>query len=53
MSGWYWVAGWGGREVGVVYKNTCETPCDTPEEAKAQAAKYVKQCLARKAPSDK
>lgn len=43
IFGWYWVAGW---DSNVPYKNTCDQPCATPEEAKAQAVKYVQQHLA-------
>ena len=39
---WYWVAGW---DSDVPYKNTCHTPCATPEEAKKQAANYVKRYI--------
>ena len=46
VVGWYWVAGWDGRDLGVPHKNTCGTPCATPDEAKAQAVKYVKLHLA-------
>ena len=43
-DGWYWVAGWSS---GVPQKNTCDTPCATQAEAKAQAMAYVKQHLAK------
>jgi len=42
LKGWYWVAGW--RSC-VPYKNTCDNLCETAEEAKTQAAEYVKQHL--------
>ena len=45
VVGWYWVAGW---DSDVPRKNTCASPCATPEEAKAQAVKYVKHHLANK-----
>lgn len=41
-DGWYWVAGW---ESEVPYKNTCDAPCSTVEEAKAQALDFVKSHL--------
>ncbi len=41
-DGWFWVAGWGS---GVPHKNTCDAPCATVEEAKAQAMAYVKSHL--------
>jgi len=41
--GWYWVAGW---DSNVPTKNACGSPCATPEDAKAQAVKYVKHHLA-------
>ena len=41
-EGWYWVAGWGS---GVPHMNTCDAPCATVEEAKAQALAYVKSHL--------
>lgn len=44
LTGWYWVAGWGS---GVPHKNTCNNPCETPEEAKKQASEYVKAHLSR------
>ena len=43
--GWYWVAGW---DSDVPQKNTCVSPCATPEVAKAQAVKYVKHHLANR-----
>jgi len=42
LTGWYWVAGW---DSDVPYKNTCDDPCDTPEDAKKQASDYVKANL--------
>jgi len=42
LKGWYWVAGWDSDIPG---KNTCGTPCETPEEAKKQALEYVKANL--------
>lgn len=42
VMGWYWVAGW---ESKVPHKNTCESPCATEEEAKAQALAYVREHL--------
>lgn len=42
LSGWYWVAGW---DSSIPHKNTCGTPCETPEEAKKQAAEYVAKHL--------
>lgn len=42
LKGWYWVAGW---SAGIPHKNTCGTPCETPEEAKKQAQEYVKANL--------
>lgn len=44
LAGWYWVAGW---DSGVPHKNTCGSPCPTIEDAKKQAAEYVRQNLAR------
>lgn len=41
-DGWFWVAGW---DSDVPYMNTCEAPCSTVEEAKAQALAYVKSHL--------
>ena len=41
-SGWYWVAGW---DSSIPYKNTCNEPCETQDEAKAQAKNYVKEKL--------
>lgn len=41
-SGWYWVAGW---DSGAPHKNTCNEPCETEQEAKAQAMAYVKAHL--------
>jgi hypothetical protein len=43
VVGWYWVAGW---DSDIPRKNTCGSPCATPEEAKTQAAKYVKHHIA-------
>lgn len=40
IRGWYWVVTAPGR-----YKNTCNTPCETEEEAKAQAIQYVKKII--------
>ena len=42
VVGWYWVAGW---DSNVPRKNTCATPCTTPDDAKTQAVKYVKHHL--------
>ena len=39
VVGWYWVAGW---DSDVPLRNTCSTPCATPEDAKTQAEEYVK-----------
>jgi hypothetical protein len=44
--GWYWVAGW--ECPGVEYKNTCDSPVETIDEAKAQCAAYVRAELAMK-----
>ena len=41
-DGWFWVAGW---DSDVPYQNTCDAPCATVEEAKAQALAYVKSHL--------
>ena len=43
--GWYWVAGWGS---GIPFKNTCDFPCETIEDAKTQASEYVKNNLTPK-----
>ncbi|MFZ2950926.1 MAG: hypothetical protein WA003_15740 [Desulfuromonadaceae bacterium] len=40
MAGWYWVAGW---DSDVPYQNTSGSPCETIDEAKTQAAEYVRQ----------
>lgn len=45
-EGWFWVAGWGS---GVPHENTCESPCATAEEAKAQALAYVKAHIKKEA----
>lgn len=42
QRGWYWVAGW---ESDVPYKNTCDKPVATADEAKAAAAAYVREHL--------
>ena len=47
LRGWYWVAGW---DSGVPHKNTCKAPCETPEEAKKQAAEYVAKHLTMRDP---
>ena len=36
---WYWVAGWGS---GLIYKNTCDNPVNTEQEAKNNAMSYCK-----------
>lgn len=35
LRGWYWVAGW---DSNVPHKNTRNTPCSTPEEAKKRSS---------------
>lgn len=42
VRGWFWVAGW---DSDIPHKNTCDTPCETVDEAKRQAAAYVKENL--------
>lgn len=42
QEGWYWIAGW---DSDVPYKNTCDTPCKTEEEAKKAARAYVMEYL--------
>lgn len=43
QKGWYWVA------FGEVpYKNTCHSPCETVEQAKAEASDYVRKNLPAK-----
>lgn len=42
MRGWYWVAGW---DSDVPHYNSCNAPCETPEEAKKQAVDYIAQHL--------
>lgn len=39
-EGWYWVVTAPGH-----YQNTCNAPCKTEAEAKAQAMQYVKQII--------
>lgn len=41
-GGWYWVAPTSAR---VSYKNTCDEPCATEQEAKAQAESYIREQL--------
>ncbi len=48
-NGWFWVAGWGHPHI--PHKNTCNTPCATENEAKAEAIGYVRECLKRAAKS--
>ena len=38
QKGWYWVAGW---DSDIPYINTSNAPCETEEEAKKAARKYV------------
>lgn len=38
VRGWYWVSGWSS---GVPYKNTCQTPEATEDDAKKAAREYV------------
>lgn len=38
VRGWYFVAGWDSK---LPYRNTCEEPVASEEEAKRQAEKYV------------
>lgn len=38
-GGWYWVAGW---DSDVPYKNTCDDPSATADDAKKAAMAYVK-----------
>lgn len=46
LCGWYFVAGWGAGDLGLVkHKNTCETPHASPNDAKAAALAYVRACL--------
>ena len=40
LRGWYWVV----KSPGC-FRNTCDTPYKTEEEAKAQAMQYVKQII--------
>lgn len=50
-GGWFWVAGWEGREHGVQHKNTAsEAPLETEADAKAAALAYVKAALAKVGP---
>ena len=46
-GGWYWVAGWEARALGVPHMNTADAPYDTEAEAKAAALAYVRAALAR------
>lgn len=41
--GWFWVAGWGHKDI--PHKNTCTTPVATELLAKAEARAYVKKHL--------
>ena len=41
-SGWYWVAGW---DSGIPHMNTCGSPEETVEAAKAAATAYVRKHL--------
>lgn len=43
VTGWYWVA----REdtIGILLRNTSNTPSATPEAAKAACMAYVRECL--------
>ena len=43
-SSWYWVAGWDCKNI--PYKNTCNEPVSSEQEAKEEAMKYVRQFLA-------
>lgn len=43
-SQWYWVAGW---DSGIPYKNTCNEPAASEQEAKQQAMAYVKAAIRR------
>jgi hypothetical protein len=45
LAGWYWVAGW---DSDVPHRNTYRTPCETEDEAKAEAFAYVQQHLKEK-----
>lgn len=38
QNGWYWVVP---THESMPYKNTCQTPCETVEDAKTQAKDYV------------
>ena len=39
-GGWYWTAGW---DSDIPKFNSCETPLDSSDDAKAQAMAYVKK----------
>lgn len=43
-SGWYWVA-FHNPLLHIEYKNSCDTPAQTEEEAKAQCEAYIRKCL--------
>jgi hypothetical protein len=43
-AGWYWVAR---HDPEVPIRNVCHLEIATEQEAKAQAAEYVKKCLAK------
>lgn len=45
-DGWYWVAVSDFHPIPL--KNTCKAPCKTIDEAKAQAERYVRECLKAK-----
>lgn len=38
QNGWYWVVP---THESIPYENTCQTPCETVEDAKAKAKDYV------------
>lgn len=49
FEGWYWVAN--DEDVGVPYRNTCDSPVATEAEAKAAALGYVRTCIAKATPA--
>jgi hypothetical protein len=49
VVGWFWVALSSG---GIPYKNTCDEPVATEDDAKRDAMAYVKKHLVAAAPAD-
>jgi hypothetical protein len=47
--GWYWYCGQR-TDLGIEYRNTCRSPVDTADEAKAQCKAYLLACLKGRKP---